>query len=158
MIRKVAQEDNKRLAKIIRTVFEEHNAPRAGTVYSDPTTDNLFDLFNKQGSILWVAMLNGEIVGMAGIYPTAGLDKNCAELVKFYLLKDARGIGIGKHLMAKCIQSAKDLGYTKLYLESRPEFSKALSMYEKLGFEHLSHPMGFSGHTSCNIWMIKSLK
>ncbi len=40
-IRKIQESDNKCLALLIRNVFEEYNAPREGTVYSDPTTDNL---------------------------------------------------------------------------------------------------------------------
>jgi putative acetyltransferase len=49
------------------------------------------------------------------------------------------------------------MGYKRLYLESLPEFSKAVSMYEKFGFERLDKPLGSSGHTTCNIWMLKEL-
>ena len=65
--------------------------------------------------------------------------------------------GIGKQLMLQCFQSAKEMQYKKLYLESMPQFSKAVSMYEKYGFTPLDAPLGNSGHTTCNIWMIKEL-
>ncbi|MBL7917824.1 MAG: GNAT family N-acetyltransferase, partial [Bacteroidia bacterium] len=39
LIRQIKEEDNESLAKMIRYVFIEHNAPTKGTVYSDPTTD-----------------------------------------------------------------------------------------------------------------------
>jgi putative acetyltransferase len=156
-IRKIHKEDNDELKAIIREVFEEHDAPREGTVFSDPTTNDLFGLFNKDRSVLWVAEECGVIAGCCGVYPTKGLDGDCAELVKFYLISNARGKGIGKSLMLQSIQSAKDLGFNRLYLESLPEFSKAVSMYERLGFERLVMPMGSSGHGSCNIWMIKEL-
>ena len=157
IVRKVRREDNEALRDIIKKVFEEHDAPRQGTVYSDPTTNDLFSLFDEDRSVLWVALEEDEILGCCGIYPTKGLDKDCAELVKFYLLKKARGKGTGKELMLRSIESAKDLGYKKLYLESLPVFSKAVRMYEKLGFETLDKPMGSSGHGSCNIWMLKEL-
>ena len=156
-IREIKLSDNASLSKMIREVFEEHNAPRKGTVYSDPTTDNLFGLFQKEKSILWVAEHNNKVVGCCGIYPTSGLPDDCAELVKFYISKEARGIGIGKMLMEKSIQSAKSFGYKELYLESLPEYSKAVSIYEKQGFKKIDKPLGESGHTSCNIWMIKKL-
>jgi len=155
--RKVKKADNKVLARMIRKVFQEHQAPQKGTVYSDPTTDDLFGLFRTDRSVLWVAEIDGVPEGCCGIYPTEGLDSNCAELVKYYLAEKGRGRGTGRHLMEKCIGSARALGYEKLYLESMPHFSKAVRIYEKLGFQHLSGPLGNSGHTTCNIWMILEL-
>jgi putative acetyltransferase len=157
MIRQVAEADNKSLAKLIRDVFDEYNAPHQGTVYSDPTTDDLYTLFKTKHSVLWVALLETRILGCCGIYPTKGLPENCAELAKFYLVKEARGKGVGKKLMQCCFQSAKEMGYKKLYIESLPEFSQAVAMYEKYGFIQLDKPLGNSGHTSCNIWMLKEL-
>lgn len=156
-IRHVKKDDNVFLAKMIRSVFEEYNAPQVGTVYSDPTTDNLFELFQTEKSILWVAEIEHEIIGCCGIYPTVGLPKNCTELVKFYITEKSRGKGIGKLLMEKSIESAKEMGYSAIYLESLPDFSKAISIYEKQGFRHLDLPLGTSGHTSCNIWMVKEI-
>ncbi|MBL7806647.1 MAG: GNAT family N-acetyltransferase [Saprospiraceae bacterium] len=157
IIRQVAKEDEPHLAALIRAVFEEHKAPIIGTVYSDPTTDHLYDLFQADRAVLWVAAVNGELVGCCGIYPTEGLPNDTAELVKFYILSKARGIGIGKQLMEKAISSAEAFGYLNIYLESMPEFAKAVSMYQKLGFLPLDSAMGNSGHTSCTIWMMKSL-
>lgn len=156
-IRRVNKEDEAQLASIIRATFEEFNAPRVGTVYSDPTTDHLFDLFNRSAAELWVAILNNQVVGCCGIYPTQGLPDKVAELVKFYITASARGSGIGKMLMNKCIATAKDLGYEKLYLESMPQFSNAVNFYKQLGFSKLDNPMGNSGHTSCSIWMMLSI-
>ena len=76
IIRKIRREDNLHLARMIREVFEEFDAPRAGTVYSDPTTDDLYGLFRESGSVLWVAEQNGLALGCCGIYPTPGLDNS----------------------------------------------------------------------------------
>src|SRR5687767_11930969 len=118
IIRKVKVEDNLLLAEMIREVFEEHDAPRNGTVYSDPATNNLYQLFTASNSMLWVAEIDNQIMGCCGIYPTEGLNEDTVELVKFYLPAISRGKGIGKKLMEKAILSAIDFGYKKLYLES----------------------------------------
>jgi len=152
------ERDNVILASMIRKVFTEHDAPQAGTVYSDPTTDKLYQLFRTPASVLWVAEIDQIPLGCCGIYPTIGLDPDCVELVKFYLAKESRGSGIGKTLMQSCIVSAREHGYNKLYLESMPHFSKAVSIYSRLGFRRLSKPLGNSGHTTCNIWMLLDLK
>jgi putative acetyltransferase len=91
------------------------------------------------------------------VYPTPGLPEGCAELVKFYLSASHRGKGIGRQLMEKTFESARNFAYTKLYLESLPELSRAISLYEKAGFEFITGPLGDSGHFGCNIWMTKEL-
>lgn len=70
--RNPVQEDNAELAGLIRSVFREFKIDRPGTVYFDPTTDNLYDLFRTPGSVYWVAESGGKIAGGCGIFPTPG--------------------------------------------------------------------------------------
>src|SRR2546428_3727684 len=118
IIRPIEKKDNPILAELIRVVFREFKIDKPGTVYTDPTTDRLYELFETPGSTYWIAEENGIMLGGCGVYPTSGLPDGCAELVKFYLSAESRGKGIGKVLMEKSINSAKDLGYKQLYLES----------------------------------------
>jgi putative acetyltransferase len=155
--RHLVKEDNKSIAELIRSVFREFGIARPGTVYFDPTTDDLFTLFNIPGSEYWIAEDNGKIIGGCGVYPTPGLPSGCAELQKLYLLSSYRGKGIGRELMEKTFESARRLGYSQLYLESLPELGKALSLYEKTGFRNIPGPLGNSGHFGCTIWMIRDL-
>jgi putative acetyltransferase len=155
--RTIEEKDNKEIAELIRTVFREFNIQKPGTVYFDPTTDNLYELFRTPGSEYWIAEENGIIAGGCGVYSTPGLPEGCAELVKFYLSSSQRGKGIGWQLMEKTFGSARRTGYKQLYLESLPELSRAISLYEKADFKFIPGPMGKSGHFGCNIWMLKEL-
>ena len=157
LIRTIARGDNKALATIIRNTLTEFKANKPGTVYYDETTDHLSEVFKIDGSIYFVAELNGEIIGGSGIYPTANLPEGTCELVKLYLSSKARGKGLGKTLLQKCIATAKEMGYKKIYLETMPELTIAIPMYEKLGFTYLPAAQGSSGHTGCDVWMIKEL-
>lgn len=156
-IRPIQPSDNEPLATLIRQVFREFKIDKPGTVYTDPTTDALYELFQQPGSAYFVAEEDDTIIGGCGVYPTEGLPKGCAELVKFYLSAEARGKGIGNQLMQQSIAVARELGYKQLYLESFPELAKAVSMYEKAGFKPIPHALGNSGHYACNIWMLKDL-
>jgi putative acetyltransferase len=156
-LRTIEERDNKEIAELIRLVFREFKIDKPGTVYYDPTTDDLFSLFKKPGSIYWIAEENGKIIGGCGLYATPGLPDGCAELVKLYLLPDQRGKGIGRMLMEKSFDSAREFGYCQLYLESMPELSKAIGLYEKAGFKFIPARMGNSGHFCCDIWMVKDL-
>lgn len=156
-IRNIEPTDNIAIAAIIRGALEEFGANKPGTVYFDPTTDQLFELFQVPGAVYYVALINNTIVGGCGIYPTANLPEATCELVKLYLHKDARGTGLGKKLMLQSMQWAKENGYKTVYLESMPELATAVTMYEKLGFKRIFQPMGNSGHCGCDIWMTKTL-
>ena len=156
-IRRIEQHDNAALAKIIRNALTEFNANKPGTVYFDESTDHLYELFETEKGIYNVALLNNELVGGGGIYHTEGLDGETCELVKMYLSASARGKGIGKLLMQECLETARNAGYKKIYLETMPELKVAVPMYEHFGFSYLKTPMGNSGHNGCNIWMMKML-
>lgn len=156
-LRNIEERDNKEIAEVIRSVFREFKIDRPGTVYFDSATDDLYSLFKKPGSVYWVAEENGKIIGGCGLYTTPGLPEDCAELVKLYLLQGERGKGIGRMLMEKTFESARDFGYRQLYLESMPELSKAIGIYEKAGFHFIPQRMGNSGHFNCDIWMLKEL-
>ncbi|MTK52540.1 GNAT family N-acetyltransferase [Paludibacter sp.] len=156
-LREIQPDDNHELAEIIRSVLSEHGVARPGTVFTDPTTDALYQLFQTPGSVYWVVAVDGKLSGGCGIFPTEGLPEGCAELVKFYVAASRRGTGLGKLLMQKCFESAVKLGYTQLYLESFPELAKAVGMYEKAGFHTIPRPLGNSGHTACTLWMVKDL-
>jgi len=156
-IRPIEKSDNPLLSKIIKDIFIEFEAPKMGTVFSDPTTNDLFKVFEKDRSICWIGEIEGKVMGCCGIYPTSGLDENCCELVKFYLHKEARGQGLGRALLKQCEASAINLGYEEIYIESLPEFEKAVGMYEEAGYRWLDKAIGDSGHFGCTVYMIKDL-
>ena len=154
IIKEIEETDNHDLAFVVRTTLAEFGANKPGTVFFDPTTDDLFKLFQKQGSVYYVALKNDKVVGGGGIYPTDGLPADTCELVKMYLLPEARGIGLGTKLIDKCRAFAKEAGYKNIYLETMPELKNALKVYEKMGFRYLDKPMGNSGHFGCDLWMM----
>ncbi len=156
-IRPIAPSDNRDIARLIRSVLTEFKRNEPGTVFTDPTTDQLYELFELPGSSYWIAEENNRILGGCGVYPTAGLPGGCAELVKFYLDPVVRGRGLGKLLLEKCFEAAKLAGFRQLYLESFPDFVTAIALYERYGFRHINAPLGNSGHFACNVWMVKEL-
>lgn len=158
-IRKIEKRDNKTIASIIRSTLEEFGANKPGTVYYDNTTDSLFELFeHTPGSVYYVAEYNNEVVGGGGIFPSSGLPDGTCELVKMYLLKKVRGMGLGRLLIQKSIDFAKDYGYTTVYLETMPELKLALKAYEKMGFQYTDKALGNTGHFGCDLFMTLALE
>lgn len=156
-IRTIQPADNIILASIVRDSLAEFGANRPGTVFYDPTTDHLFELFQSPAAVYYVLIIDGQVLGGAGIYPSPGLPEATCELVKMYLRPAARGQGYGKLLIEKCIDFAKASGYNQIYIETMPELRKAMSIYEKFGFSYINGPLGNTGHYGCDVWMLKSL-
>ena len=156
-IRKIIKGDNQAVAALIRAVFDELDIPKVGTAYEDPYLDLMFEEYNKPKSIYYVVEKDGIVVGTAGIAPLANEAVSICELQKMYFLPETRGIGIGAEMMEVCLQSAKNFGYEKCYLETMPFMLAAQKLYKKAGFEYISAPMGSTGHDSCPVWMLKEL-
>ena len=149
--------DNQDLAVIIRNTLAEFDANHPGTVFFDPTTDHLYELFRKELSAYFVALMDGNIVGGGGIFPTEGLPSDTCELVKMYLVPEVRGIGLGRTIIEKCLETAREFGFSRIYLETMPELRLALKVYEKFGFTYLDGPIGNSGHFGCALHMSRYL-
>jgi putative acetyltransferase len=66
-------------------------------------------------------------------------------------------MGLGKVLIDQCLLSAKEFGFSHVYLETLPELDKAIPLYEKMGFKYLPSSLGQTGHFGCSIWMVKEL-
>ncbi len=156
-IRKIEKGDNNSISTIIRSSLEEFGANNPGTVYFDDSTDHLFELFLTPKSIYYIAEKDGIILGGGGIFPTEGLPTDTCELVKMYIIPEARKMGIGSSLINKCMDKARSLGFKRMYLETMPGLVDAIKIYKKFNFIFLNQPLGNTGHHGCSIWMIREL-
>ena len=157
LIRKIKKEDNAPIAKVIRDVFIELDAPKTGTAYEDPILDTLFEVYNTDKSIYFVIEHEGKIIGGSGIAPLENGSKGTCELQKMYFAPEARGKGLGLEMILKCLDFAKEVGFKSCYLETLEMMKDAQKLYQKVGFEYLEEPLGCTGHTSCPVWMMKDL-
>ena len=101
--------------------------------YLDHPQENIL---NKGGHI-FMAIYKGEPVGTCAIVK---MDDATFELAKMGVAPSAKGKGIGFLLGEACAQKAKDLGATRLYLESNTVLKPAISLYHKLGFKKITGP------------------
>lgn len=91
IIRAIEKEDNKAVAQLIRSVFDEMEIPKVGTAYADPYLDLMFEEYNKPKSVYFVVENEGEIVGCCGIAPLENGAPEICELQKnVFFTKDSR--------------------------------------------------------------------
>jgi putative acetyltransferase len=95
---------------------------------------------NNNGMFDVIINPDGNIIATTGIFR---INETTCELRKMYLMKEYRGIGLGRYLLDHSIDAAKKLGYKKIILETASVLKEAIGLYEKYGFkryqpEHLS--------------------
>lgn len=157
IIREIESKDNLKIATVIRNVFEELDAPKVGTAYADPHLNTLFEVYQAENEIYFVVEKDEIILGGCGIGNLVEAEFKICELQKMYLAKEARGKGIAKDLMQKCLSFAKQVGYDKCYIETLPFMKDAQKLYVKSGFNYIDGPIGATGHNACDVFMIKDL-
>lgn len=157
LIRLIEVSDNPEVARVIRAVMQEYGAVGSGFSIMDPEVDQMFETYSKPGHVFYVIMDQQQVVGCGGIGPLVGGDQDTCELRKMYFMPAARGRGMGKRLLQQCLQDARRLGYQQCYLETLSSMKEARGLYEHLGFQRLSGPMGKTGHFGCDDWYLRSL-
>jgi putative acetyltransferase len=163
LIREIQQKDNASIAKVIRDIFHELEAPKVGTAYADPILDTLYEVYQSSRSVYYVVELDGKVLGGCGVAPLEMLNpvqqdktKVC-ELQKMYFAPEIRGTGFAEKIIEKCLEFASQQGFEICYLETLSFMTIAQKLYKRMGFEHIEGPMGNTGHNSCEVWMTKKL-
>ncbi|MEO1553646.1 MAG: GNAT family N-acetyltransferase, partial [Pseudomonadota bacterium] len=114
----------------------------------DPQTH----ILGKGGAIL-MAELNGETVGAVGLVPGHGA--GVLELIKMSARDDVKGQGIGRALMNAAIEKARDMGASKIWLETNTKLAAALALYRKSGFRELTgDDLTPTPYDRCNCQMV----
>ncbi len=157
LIREIQQKDNESIAKVIRDIFHELDAPKVGTAYADPILDTLYEVYQAPRSVYYVVEKEGIVVGGCGVAPLENTDATVCELQKMYFAPEIRGTGYAEKIIEKCLEYAKTQGFEICYLETLSFMTTAQKLYKRIGFENIEGPMGNTGHNSCEVWMTKNL-
>lgn len=137
-IRSATNEDTVEIQKLVFGVLEEY-----GLVPSPESTDadlaNIEGSYIKPGGLFEVVLDGKKIVGTIGLFP---VDETTCELRKMYLLKTARGHGLGRYVLQRVVERARELGFKQIVLETSSKLAIAIQLYKNFGFHQITmdHP------------------
>lgn len=128
IIRRMTKEDAKAVAEIERQCF------------ADPWSENAFcNAATDKNYIYMVAEQDGQILGMAGCILT--IDEG--DLTNVAVSEAYRGKGIARKVVSTLMEEATSLGIVAFTLEVREHNTRAIGLYESLGFKFEGKRPGF---------------
>lgn len=153
-IRRLELPDLHELLGIISNVRREYGLANQVTDLLEPRDYALIEVYRHRRSAYFVAHMEHQVVGGAGIFPLAEEDWNTCELQRMYLRAQCRGLGIGQALLNSCVGAARSFGFERCYAETVSEMSTAIAFYERNGFRRLGAPLGQTGHSHNDCWLM----
>jgi len=116
------------------TAFERL-IPQLSSSNPPPTASELTDLVSSDASTLFIARVNGQIVGsltLAMFRIPTGIRAWIEDVV---VDSNARGHGVGEALNMAALEYAKKNGAITVELTSRPSREAANRLYQRIGFK-----------------------
>ena len=101
--------------------------PKDREVLGDPAGKVL-----APGGHIFMAVEDGAAIGCVALMAMPG---GGFEVAKMAVIEAHKGRGVGRELMAACIERARQLGVTRLYLETNSGLAPALGLYRRFGFQ-----------------------
>ena len=157
LIRPIQPADDAAMAAIIRAVMPEFGADGPGFAINDAEVDTMTASYAQPRSSYFVVERDGVVIGGGGVAPLQNGEADVCELRKMYFLPAARGIGAGRAMMQRCLDTARAHGFKRCYLETLTGMDAAQALYKRSGFTPLCAPMGGTGHFSCDRFFIREL-
>ena len=122
----------------VRRLFEEYAASLDTDLCFQGFAEELAglpgDYAPPEGRLL-LALQNGQTAGCIALRP---LEPGVCEMKRLYVRPAFRDHGVGKVLVDRVIQEARNAGYQRMRLDTLPSMRSAQALYRRLGFQEIA--------------------
>ncbi|PYS98168.1 MAG: GNAT family N-acetyltransferase [Acidobacteria bacterium] len=122
----------------VRRIFREYEAWHGFDLCFQGYEDELKNLpgkYSDPDGRLYLARVDGAIAGCIALRP---LETGVCEMKRLFVKKEFRGLRIGRMLIERVIDDAREIGYATMRLDTFPPImGKAVELYESYGFREI---------------------
>jgi putative acetyltransferase len=130
--RSATNKDRERVAELIFGVLAEFDLKPDPEATDADLADIEASYINRGGVFDLIEDPQENLVGTFGLYL---LNESTCELRKMYLVPSARGQGLGKYVLRKAVERAKEMGFKEMVLETSSKLVAAIQLYRQFGFQ-----------------------
>jgi ribosomal protein S18 acetylase RimI-like enzyme len=137
---KLVEEEGREL-DIIRDLFREYAAELNEDLCFqsfDAEVEDPLKKYVRQGGLIMLAYIDEQpaaCIALMPLTPRDGEHKPC-EMKRLYVRPQYRQYGLGKELVARLIEMARERGFDKMQLDTLQRLQPAIRLYERCGFTH----------------------
>lgn len=129
-IRPATNADSNAIKFVVFSVLQEYGlSPDPST--TDKDLEDVEKTYFSKGGYFGVVEENDQIVATLALHQETA---TTCELRKMYCIAANRGKGLGKKMLAFSIEKAKELGFSRIILETASPLKEAIGLYKKYGF------------------------
>ena len=101
----------------------------------DAELADLASAYGPPGGRILVAVTADGVAGCVALRP---LEDAACEMKRLYVRPGHRGAGLGKRLALAAIDTARELGYVRMRIDTLPQMKAARKLYAELGFREIA--------------------
>jgi putative acetyltransferase len=135
LIRETTAADGDAVRTIVATVLAEYGLALDLSDTDSDLKDVPSGYHRRGGSFKVIVRTDGRIVGCGGLMPR--LNGRDCEIRKMYLLREARGHGLGKQLLGELVREAAARNAERVVLDTLSVLKEARTLYESFGFKQV---------------------
>ncbi|MCY1004127.1 GNAT family N-acetyltransferase [Nannocystis pusilla] len=121
-----------------RALFREYQASLAVDLCFQGFADELMRLpgaYAPPSGRLLLCTVDAVPQGCVALQALGAAD---CEMKRLYVRSEQRGLGLGQRLLGQVLAEARALGYRRMFLDTLPSMTRAIAMYEALGFQDVA--------------------
>ena len=125
-------------------MLEKHDVDIASLlgVTAESYAEGLLDHYGSLGppdGIVYLLRIDGRIEGMGALHR---LESDMAEIKRMYIRRNHRGKGLGKKMLRKLVEKAREFGYSAIRLDTGDFMEAAHQIYRSEGFKEIERYPG----------------
>ena|GEM_PF-102542 len=144
-IRKATSADADAIHAVDVAAFADDSWPR----------ESFDEVLNEPECHYFIAYCNGAIVGYCGMYHETEETPHCCNIETLAVVPTFRRKGLGRLLVQKMLDTAKELGLGKAELEVNTKNANAIKLYQDFGFAIEEHEPGYYSHSGEDAYIMR---
>lgn len=159
ILRPIRSHDDRAVRDVIHAVMTEHGCSGEGFAIHDDEVSAMAAAYLGDDRGYFVLERGGVVAGGAGFAPLDGTPTaaGVCELRKMYFLPAARGLGLGRAMLALVLDEMRRARFRRCYLETTSWMGAATRLYLAAGFHEQDHAEGATGHHGCDRFFSRPL-